>query len=278
MIKILVDAASDYDIHEAEENNIEFVPIGVTMGEEILYDGVNITRDEFFIKLRDSKEFPKTSQPSPQVFVDIFEKVKEKGDEMICLLLSSKLSGTVQSAMLAKNMIGYQNIHIIDSLTATFAIKIMADYGRKLIEQGKTSGEIADAIEAVKSKVKVLAVLDTLENLYKGGRLSKLEAGVGNIAKIKPLITLTEDGKIAVKGKSIGRKKACNDIIKLLSEEEIDYTFPVYGIYSYGTENLENFMEQSKEIGIQYTDRLQIGPTIGTHIGEGAYGIVFVQK
>ncbi len=278
MIKILVDAASDYDIHEAEENNIEFVPIGVTMGEEILYDGVNITRDEFFIKLRDSKEFPKTSQPSPQVFVDIFEKVKEKGDEMICLLLSSKLSGTVQSAMLAKNMIGYQNIHIIDSLTATFAIKIMADYGRKLIEQGKTSGEIADAIEAVKSKVKVLAVLDTLENLYKGGRLSKLEAGVGNIAKIKPLITLTEDGKITVKGKSIGRKKACNDIIKLLSEEEIDYTFPVYGIYSYGTENLENFMEQSKEIGIQYTDRLQIGPTIGTHIGEGAYGIVFVQK
>lgn len=278
MIRFLVDASSDYNIEEAKDKNVEVIPIAVTMGEETFYDGVNITRDEFYEKVQSSSEFPKTAQPSPQKFIEAFEQAKKQGDQLICILLSSALSGTVQSATLAKNIVEYDDIYIIDSLTATFAIKIMADYGIQLAKDGKNATEIVQAIEEIKSKVKVYAVLDTLENLYRGGRLSKLEAGIGNVAKIKPLITITEEGKIGVKGKSIGKKKALNDMIKLLSGKEIRKDFPVYTLYSFGTENSDAFIERLNELEICCTDRFQIGPTIGTHIGPGAYGILFVEQ
>ncbi len=191
---------------------------------------------------------------------------------------ASGLSGTVQSAALAKDMVNYDNIYIVDSLTATYAIKVLVDYGMELRDKGKTAQEITDILDEMKSRVKIYAVLDTLENLYRGGRLSKLEAGIGSLAKIKPLITITEDGKIGVKAKSIGKKKALNDIEKLITAENIDESFPIYSLYSLGTENNETFTDKLSEQGVEFTDRFQIGPTIGTHIGPGAYGIIFVRK
>lgn len=278
MIKFLIDSASDYDVKEARDKGIAHVPISVTIGDNTFLDNGEISKDRFYQMIQESEEFPKTAQPSPQAFLDIFEQVKKEGDTLICILLSSALSGTVQSAILAKSMVAYNNIYIVDSLSATYAIKVLADYGIKLRDEGKEAEEIVELLENLKSKVKIYAVLDTLENLYRGGRLSKLEAGIGNIAKIKPLITITEEGKIGVKGKSIGKKKALNDIAKLISSEEIDMSFPIYSLYSLGTENNETFTENISKMGIEFTDRFQIGPTIGTHIGEGAYGIVMVCK
>ena len=276
MIRFLIDSASDYDPKEAESRGIEYVPITITIGDRAFSDNGEVSKSQFYQMTQESKEFPKTAQPSPQEFLDIFERIKKEGDTLICILLSSALSGTVQSATLAKTMVDYEHIYIVDSLTATYAIKVLADYGLKLRDEGKTAEEIVESLENLKSKVKIYAVLDTLENLYRGGRLSKLEAGIGNIAKIKPLITITEDGKIGVKAKSIGKKKAFNDITKLIASEEIDTNFPIYSLYSFGLENNEIFTENVRKIGIEFTDRLQIGPTIGTHIGEGAYGIVLV--
>lgn len=278
MIKFLIDSASDYDVKEAQEKGIAHVPISVTIGDNTFLDNGEISKDRFYQMIQESEEFPKTAQPSPQAFLDIFEQVKKEGDTLICILLSSALSGTVQSAILAKSMVAYNNIYIVDSLSATYAIKVLADYGIKLRDEGKEAEEIVELLENLKSKVKIYAVLDTLENLYRGGRLSKLEAGIGNIAKIKPLITITEEGKIGVKGKSIGKKKALNDIAKLIASEQIDMSFPIYSLYSLGTENNETFTENISKMGIEFTDRFQIGPTIGTHIGEGAYGIVMVCK
>lgn len=278
MIKFLIESSSDYDVKEAKEKGIEHVSIPITIGEKTFYDDGSVTKDEFYQMTQESEEFPKTSQPSPQEFVEVFEKVKEAGDELICVLLSSGLSGTVQSAALAKDMVDYDNIYIVDSLTATYAIKVLVDYGMELRDNGKTAQEIADILDEMKSRVKIYAVLDTLENLYRGGRLSKLEAGIGSLAKIKPLITITEDGKIGVKAKSIGKKKALNDIEKLITSENIDESFPIYSLYSLGTENNEAFTGQLNEQGVEFTDRFQIGPTIGTHIGPGAYGIIFVRK
>ena len=278
MIKFLVDTASDYNINEAKDNGIEIISIAITMGEKTFYDGINIARDEFYKKLDASDEFPKTSQPSPQAFVDVFEKVKDNNDQLICVLLSSELSGTVQSAVLAKNMVGYDDIYIVDSLTATYAIKVIVDYGIRLAKEGKDAEEIVKVLDEIKSKVKILAVLDTLENLYKGGRLSKLEAGIGNVAKIKPLITITQEGKIGIRGKSIGKKKAFNDIIKLLEKEDINTDMPVYILHSYGEDNSKAFAEAVGKMGIGETKEFQIGPTIGTHIGPGAYGIIFAKK
>lgn len=278
MIKFLIESSSDYDVNEAKSKGIEYVPITITIGNETFLDDGKTSKDAFYKLTQESEEFPKTAQPSPQEFLDIFEKVKRDGDVLICVLLSSALSGTVQSATLAKSMVDYDDIYIIDSLTATYAIKVLVDYGMKLRDEGKDAKEIVEALEKVKSKVKIYAVLDTLENLYRGGRLSKLEAGIGNLAKIKPLITITEEGKIGVKAKSIGKKKALNDITKLIGSEEIDGEFPIYSLYSLGTENNETFTDSISEMGIKFTDRLQIGPTIGTHIGPGAYGIILVQK
>ena len=277
MIKFLVDSASDYEKTETEKKGILRIPITITLKDKNILDG-EITKDEFYQLVQNADELPKTSQPSPQDFLDVFEKAKENDDELICILLSSKLSGTLQSATLAKSMAGYDKIHIIDSLSATYVIKMMTEYGIQLRDSGKNALEIVDELEKMKSKIKLYAVLDTLENLKKGGRLSTVEAGIGTLAKIKPLVTLTEDGKVGMKGKSIGRKKALADIVKLVEKENINTNYPIYNIYSYGMDNNKLFLDKLNEIGIAPDESLQIGPTIGTHIGPGAYGIIFVKK
>ena len=277
MIKFLVDSASDYEKTETEKKGILRIPITITLKDKHILDG-EITKDEFYQLVQNADELPKTSQPSPQDFLDVFEKAKENDDELICILFSSKLSGTLQSATLAKSMAGYDKIHIIDSLSATYVIKMMTEYGIQLRDSGKNALEIVDELEKIKSKIKLYAVLDTLENLKKGGRLSAVEAGIGTLAKIKPLVTLTEDGKVGMKGKSIGRKKALADIVKLVEKENINTNYPIYNIYSYGMDNNKLFLDKLNEIGIAPDESMQIGPTIGTHIGPGAYGIIFVKK
>lgn len=277
MIKFLVDSASDYEKTETEKKGILRIPITITLKDKHILDG-EITKDQFYQLVQNADELPKTSQPSPQDFLDVFEKAKENDDELICILLSSKLSGTLQSAILAKSIAGYDKIHIIDSLSATYVIKMMTEYGIQLRDSGKNALEIVDELEKIKSKIKLYAVLDTLENLKKGGRLSTVEAGIGTLAKIKPLVTLTEDGKVGMKGKSIGRKKALADIVKLVEKENINTNYPIYNIYSYGMDNNKLFLDKLNEIGIAPDESLQIGPTIGTHIGPGAYGIIFVKK
>lgn len=275
MIKFLVDSASDYEKTETEKKGIIRIPITITLKDKHILDG-EITKDQFYQLVQNADELPKTSQPSPQDFLDVFEKAKENDDELICILLSSNLSGTLQSATLAKSIAGYDKIHIIDSLSATYVIKMMTEYGIQLRDSGKNALEIVDELEKIKSKIKLYAVLDTLENLKKGGRLSAVEAGIGTLAKIKPLVTLTEDGKVGMKGKSIGRKKALADIVKLVEKENINTNYPIYNIYSYGMDNNKLFLDKLNEIGIAPDESLQIGPTIGTHIGPGAYGIIFV--
>lgn len=278
MIRILVDSSSDYTLEEIKEKNMELLPISIAVGGKIYIDGIDMGRDEFYGILEKSGEFPKTSQPSPQEFLDIFKDAKEKGDELICILLSSGLSGTVQTATMAKEMADYENIYIIDSLSATYTIKEMADYACSLRKSGKTAEEIVSAVERMKSKARVLAALDTLEYLGRGGRISKAAATIGDIANIKPIITLTEEGGIGILGKCIGRNKAISFIIKHLKEIEIDADFPIYAIYSFGMDNCQRFEVKLEKEGYQIADRLQIGSTIGSHIGPEAFGIIFVEK
>lgn len=276
MIRILVDSSSDYSVSEIQQKNLDLIPISIVIGEKSYVDGYDMGRDEFYEILQRTEDFPKTSQPSPQAFLDIFEDVKTKGDEIICLILSSELSGTFQTAVLAKDMADYDKIYLIDSLSATYTIKVMADYALKLRDTGMSAADIVDKIEAFKPRVKVLAALNTLEFLGRGGRISKTAAAIGDMANIKPIITVTEDGKIGILGKCLGKNKAIMSVIKHLEELGIDSDFPVYTIYSYGFENCAAFEEKLHKEGIEVNDRLQIGSTIGTHIGPGAFGIIFV--
>ncbi|MBQ4537559.1 MAG: DegV family protein [Lachnospiraceae bacterium] len=278
MIKILVDSSSDCLLEDINNSEIDMLPMSISIGDDTFIEGENITRKEFFERLTAGCDFPKTSQPSPQAFVDYFEKIKADNDELIYICLSTGLSGTYQSALLAKDMVDYENIYIIDSCTATYAIKIMADYALQLSKENVPAKEIVTRLETLKSKVKILAVLDTLEYLGKGGRLNKGVAAIGDLAGIKPLITVTENGEIGVIGKAMGRNKALHLIMQHLDSYELNADFPVYSIYSMGTENSDRFEARLTAKNITPKTRSQIGPTIGTHIGPGAYGIVFVCK
>ena len=278
MIRILIDSSADYTAEEAKQNNLELVSINITMGGKNYLDGVDLTRDEFYELLTSSEEFPMTAQPSPQDFLDIFEDAKEKGDQLIYLSLSSGLSGTFQSATLAKSMAEYDDIYLVDTLSATRAIRLMAEYACKLREEGNDAATIAEKLEDFKSRVVIYSALDTLEYLHKGGRLSKAAAAVGELANLKPIIHVTKEGKMAVPAKALGRNKALSTLVKLVTEKEIDTTFPIYSLYAVGEENTEKLEQKLGKEGVRVTKRLQVGSTIGCHIGPGAYGVIFVTK
>lgn len=278
MIKILVDSSSDYTMEEIKENGFQFVPLKISLAEKHYQDVVELKPDDFYELLIHTGNFPQTSQPSPQDFTEIFEDVKAKGDELICILLSSALSGTCQSAHLAKDMVDYEGIYIIDSLAATAMIRFMGDHAKQLIEKGYSAKEIVTKIESMKGKVKVVAGLDTLEYLHKGGRLSKASATIGELANLKPIITVTEEGRVSVIGKCLGKNKALNFLMKYLQDNERDTSFPLYTLYSYGSENTEKLEERLTKEGIAFDGRVQLGSTIGAHIGPGAFAILYVIK
>ena len=278
MIKILVDSSSELTKKEAEEKGFLFVPISVNIGGREYRDGVDLTKDKFYDLLVNSGEFPQTSQPSPQAFLELFEQAKKNGDEVVAILLSSALSGTYQSAVLAKQMVDYEGIYLIDSLTATGVIQILADYAQGLIEKGKSAAEVVERTDAFKTRVHAIAMVDTLEFLQKGGRISKTAAMIGELARLKPLITLTEEGGVGVIGKAIGKNKAVSFMLKWLEEHPVDDAWPKYSIYTSGTENCGQFEEKLKNHGIETMGRLQIGAAIGTHIGPNAFGIIYVEK
>lgn len=278
MIRILIDSSADYSAQEAKEHNLELIPINITLNEKNYLDGIDITKDEFYELLTSSEEFPKTAQPSPQDYVDLFEDAKEKGDSVVYLSLSSALSGTFQSATLAKSMVEYDEIYLVDTLSATRAIRIMAEYACKLREEGNDAATIAAELENFKSRVVIYAALDTLEYLSKGGRLNKAAAAVGELTNLKPIITVTPEGTMAVPAKALGRNKAISTLTKMITEKQIDTTFPIYSLYAVGEENTEKLEQKLGKEGIRVTKRLQLGPTIGCHIGPGAYGVIFVTK
>lgn len=251
MIRILVDSASDYMIEEAKKENLEFVPLTVMLNDVTYKSGIELEHDEFYEKLMAGKEFPKTAQPSPQDFLSIFEDAKEKGDDVICILLSSALSGTFQSANLAKNIADYDRIFIIDSLTAAAGIRILAGYASKLAAQGLSAEEIFTKVDALKTKVKIFAAVDTLEYLARGGRLNRTVAAIGELANLKPIITLAPEGNLEVPGKTLGRVKAINYILNQLESRIIDTDFPMYSVYSYGTENVEKLEKKLEKEGYQ---------------------------
>ena len=276
MIKIMVDSSSDC---RKEDGFFDIcVPLTVSIGGKDYRSGVDLSADEFYELLTTSQEFPKTSQPSPEAFAQEFEKIKEAGDEVICLTLSSALSGTYQSAVIAKSMVDYEGIYIVDTLCVTHMIGILAKFAREQIAAGVPAAQIAQQCEELKSKIKVLAGVDTLEYLYKGGRLSRASAAVGEIAGIKPIITITAEGTITTAGKAIGIPRAIQTILTKLKSYEPDDRFPLYTLCTCGTENLEALEKKLAAAGFESAGRLQVGSTIGAHAGPGVYGVLFVTK
>lgn len=278
MIRLVVDSSADYTLQEINERKLDLVPLTVMINDKSYLDTVELDRNDFYEILMNGADFPKTSQPSPERFVEIFKDAKEKGDEVVCILLSSSISGTCQSAHLAKGIADYDNVYIVDSLSATFGIRLMVEYALKLRTEGKSGAEIAELVENMKSRVRIYAMIDTLEYLRKGGRVSHASAAIGTIANIKPMITVTTEGKVEVINKCIGRVKALNQLMKYLSDAPADTDFPFYTLFAYGEETCEKLEKKLAAENYNVTERLQLGCTIGAHIGPGACAIIYVEK
>jgi len=278
-IRIVTDSAADYSRAEIEKREITCIPMTISFGEEIYRDGIDITKEEFFERLMHEKELPKTSQPAPSAFVEVFEEAQRAKDTVIVILISSELSGTFQSANLARNMVGYDNIYIVDSKLASMGIRLLVDKAVALRNQGAKPEEIVQTLENIKGRVCIYAGLDTLEYLYKGGRISKSVANIGTIANIKPIINFTPEGNVALCGKQIGIRHTIRHMAKHMAAEGYDENYPVYFVYAYDRTNCVGFIQALQKKGMTFdAPKIRgIGATIGTHIGPNAFGIVYVR-
>lgn len=279
-IHIITDSAADYSVQEIERRGITCIPMSVSFGDEHYMDGVNLTKEEFFEKLVSQPIFPKTAQPSPMAFMEQFKKAKETGDTVIAILISSELSGTLQAATMAKDMLEYDKIYIVDSKSVTLGMRILIDRALVLREQGKSAEEIINELENLRGRIRIYAGLDTLEYLYKGGRLTRGEATVGNLVNLKPMVTVTQQGNVELCGKQIGIRHVYKQLAKIVREDAPDMEYPIYFVYSYDKKNCAGFIQylQKKELDFGVPKLRGIGPTIGSHVGTGAFGIVYVEQ
>lgn len=280
-VRIITDSASDITADIAARLNVDVLPLKTIFGEEEFLDGVNISHKEFYEKLIESDVHPTTSQIPPYDFEQAFEEVKKAGDTAVCITLSSKLSGTYQSACIAAE--DYEGIvYVVDSENVAIGEQILVEMAAKLRDTGKSAAEIADVSESEKKKICLIALLDTLEYLKKGGRISGAAAMVGGMLSIKPVISI-EEGEIVVLGKARGSKNGQNLLREYIQKQgEIDYSKAWNLAYTgLSDELLRKYIADSAELYAAFGNELPIrtiGSTIGTHAGPGAIAVAFFKK
>ena len=275
--RIIVD--STVDVPEELRARMLVAPLHVRFGDEEFIDGVTITSREFYQRLMNSEVLPASSQPSLDSFEKIYEEVTAAGDEAVVLTISSKLSGTYQSACIAAE--DYPNVHVVDTLTAAVGSGVLAELALQLADEGMDAMGIVERITAERENVCLLAVIDTLEYLKTGGRLSATAAFAGTLLSIKPLISVP-NGEISVWGKARGTRKGNEMMIAELNARGVDFSKPVIqGYTGLSAELLEKFLADSAEIWASHPETQRIVPicsVIGTHVGPGAYATAFFMK
>lgn len=278
-ITIITDSASD--LSQNNKNGITVLPMTISFDNEIYEDGVTLTPDNFYMKLIESSTLPKTSQVSPYAFSEAYEKALEHSDQVIVITLSSKLSGTYQSACIAAE--DYQDkVYVIDSENVTVGEQLLINYAFSLIQQGLDAKAITQQLNTIKKRIHLVALLDTLEYLKKGGRISGSAAFLGNILSIKPVIAIA-DGEVAFLGKARGSKQGNNLLIEQIKAYGgIDYELPVLLGYTGCSQILmDKYIKDSSALWegkIDIPPVVQVGATIGTHIGPGGIAVAFFSK
>lgn len=278
-IKIVLDSTTDLVPELA--GKFEVVPLTVNFGEEEFIDGVTITKEEFYAKLIESDVVPTTSQAAPEAFEKVFKKIVENGDEAIAITLASKLSGTYQSACIAASEFPGK-IRVIDGKSVAIGTAILAEYAVSLVEKGFSAEEIEKAVTGKRDDIIIVALIDTLEYLKKGGRLSKAAAFAGGILNIKPVVNV-EDGEINILGKARGSKQGNNFLVKEIEKAGgVDFKMPVLlGYTGHDPYMLEKYVEDSRflwEGNVENLRKTCVGSVIGTHVGPGAVAVAFFKQ
>ena len=276
--RIIVDSTTE--LMPEYRERVKVIPLIVRFGEEEYIDGVTIDHKTFYEKLIESDVLPATSQANPDTFMKAFDEIKAAGESAVVITLSSKLSGTYQSAIIAAE--DYDNIYVVDSGTVTIGASILTELALKYLDEGMDARAVAEKLEEDKKKIHIVALVDTLEYLKKGGRISKTVAFAGTLLNIKPVISVT-DGEINMLGKARGSKMGNNLLVQEIEKAGgIDFSKPVLLGYS-GLSDilLKKYIEDSRHIwdsnleSVRYTT---IGSVIGTHAGPGAIAVAFFKN
>lgn len=277
MVKIITDSTADFTAAEAAELGIDIVHLRTRFGEEEYIDGVDITPHQFYEKLVESDVLPTTSQPSPAEFEAAFASALEEAGEVVAITISSALSGTYQSAVIAAETFG-DRVRVVDSLSASIGEQVIVRRAAQLAAEGLSAAELAGRIEAERGDVCVLALLDTLEYLKRGGRISAAAAFAGGVLAIKPVITL-RDGAVVMAGKARGSKNGGNLLNQFAEKRGIDFSRPyLLGYTGLSDALLMKYAADSGELWRAYAEELPvtaIGSVIGTHGGPGAIAVAF---
>lgn len=277
-VRIIIDSTTDQI--PAVKDRLMVVPLTVHFGDEEYIDGVTITHKQFYEKLVETDVLPTTSQATPAAFEHVFEEVKKAGESAVVLTLSAKLSGTCQSAMIAAQ--DYENIYVVDCGSVAIGAGILAELALQLADSGMCAEEIAARLEEEKKNVRIIAMVDTLEYLKRGGRVSKTVALAGGLLNIKPVLSVA-DGEISMLGKARGSKQGNNLLVtEIRKAGGVDFSKPVLlGYTGLSDALLQKYMEDSKALWEEGTETLRytaIGSVIGTHAGPGAIAAAFFKK
>lgn len=277
-IAIVTDSTADIPKELVEKHNIRVVPLTVSFKDRTYYDGVDLNIDKLLEMLDEGEELPKTSQVNPARFCDEYKRLLDDGYKIISIHLSSNLSGTYQSAIIAKNMLETEDIYVVDSRTVSFGTGMLALKAAKMIEDGKNIDEIYSTLNNLAQKSRVAFALDKLEYLKKGGRLSGAQAAIGTLLNIKPIIYINE-GRLEILDKTRGMKKALSRMIKYVQEEGYDKN----EFFAIGTvRDFENFSEFEKmvkdELNIENPLFAEVGTVVATYSGPGVIGVWFFKE
>lgn len=275
-VKIITDSTCDIEMSLQETLGIDILPLTVHFGEQEYHDGIDISKQEFYNKLRTSKQTPTTSQVTPEAFERLFQQYGQEGHDIIVITIASELSGTYQSANIAKETIQSERIHLVDSETTTMGLAWLIYEAIAMRDQGMKTEAIVERLEMLKKKVVIYAMIENLEFLKKGGRLSTVSATVGTLLNLKPIIQI-KDGVVQVVQKVRGTKKAYKWMLGKSLEDKVDVAKHVFFGHTDAPGKLESFMITAKEhLKTTATRTVEIGITVGTHGGPGCIGIGFV--
>ena len=278
-VRIITD--SGIDLPGELDPRLTVIPLGITFGTTTYADGVDLTNDRFYEMLIESDELPKTSQATPYAYQQVFEQVRSAGEEAVVITLSSALSGTYQSAVTAAA--DYPEVHVVDSKNVTIGQSLLVLYALRLVDEGLGAAEIAEKVEAVVGRVCLLALLDTLEYLKRGGRIPKSVGAIGELLSIKPVVGV-EDGEVVMLGKARGSKNGRNQLHQQVEKHGIDFTMPVLlGYTGLSQKLLKKYLDDNRAIWEDVVAEedlpiTSVGATIGTHVGPNAIALAFFAK
>lgn len=279
MVRIITDSAADFEPQQLQELNVTLIPLIVRFGQTEYQDGRDLTKAAFYEKLLSSADLPLTSQPSPAVLEAIFADAKAAGDEAIYITISSGISGTYQTARMICEDADCPGCFVVDSRNATGGQRQVVEYAVRLRDRGLSAAAIVVELEEFRSRIVLYACINTMEYLYRGGRISHTVYKIGSMAQIKPIIHVDTEGKIAVPGKAMGMRKGMDTLCKYPGTRTPSPDFPLYVMYTNNRSVAEALAERLRAHGVAVPDShiIGVGAAIGTHIGPDACGLVYVE-